>query len=164
MLKKLAIIGTAAVMLMSILMHTTTPDSSKTVPPVQKTSVPIVEKVVSSGLTVAVPVSVSTEDFLGYTARQHKDLALAKKLLKSYIKKYPMLAGSTVSFGNAHDYQAVSYYSSGRIVISHTHVASVERIMAHEIWHIIDWRDNAKIDWGESVPPKNVADYVGRML
>jgi hypothetical protein len=26
--------------------------------------------------------------------------------------------------------------------------------MAHEIWHIIDWRDNGRIDWGENVPPR----------
>jgi hypothetical protein len=36
---------------------------------------------------------------------------------------------------------------------------SISRILAHEIWHVIDWRDNGHIDWKESVPPKNAADY-----
>lgn len=80
--------------------------------------------------------------------------ARASMLLKSYIAKYPILAGTTVSIGDARGYQAISYYQSGRIVISASHSASLERIMAHEIWHIIDWRDNGRIDWGENVPPR----------
>jgi hypothetical protein len=23
------------------------------------------------------------------------------------------------------------------------------------VWHVIDWRDNGRIDWGESVPPSD---------
>jgi predicted SprT family Zn-dependent metalloprotease len=65
-----------------------------------------------------------------------------------------VLAGATVSFGDARGYQAICYYKSGRIVISPSHTASLERIIGHEIWHIIDWRDNGRIDWGENVPPK----------
>lgn len=80
--------------------------------------------------------------------------ARARQLLAGYISKYPILAGTTVSFGDARGYQAISYYQSGRIVISKTHSASLERIIAHEIWHIIDWRDNNRIDWGENVPPR----------
>ena len=57
-------------------------------------------------------------------------------------------------------YQAVSYYTRGRILISTTHTVSISRILAHEIWHIIDWRDNGKIDWRESVPPHNASDYL----
>lgn len=82
------------------------------------------------------------------------DEARARMLLKRYINQYPILQGATVSFGDARGYQAISYYQSGRIVISKSHSASLERIIAHEIWHIIDWRDNGRIDWGENVPPK----------
>jgi hypothetical protein len=82
-------------------------------------------------------------------------------VLRSYIGKYPILGGATVSIGDARGYQAICYYGSGRIVISPTHSASIDRIMAHEIWHIIDWRDNGKIDWGESIPPKNASSFVG---
>ena len=67
------------------------------------------------------------------------------------------LGGVTVSIGNARGYQAVSYYQSGRIVISPTHRASLQRILSHEIWHIIDWRDNGRIDWRESIPPANTS-------
>jgi len=49
-------------------------------------------------------------------------------------------------------YQAVCYFKSGRILVSPTHTASLRTIMNHEVWHIIDWRDNGRIDWGEAVP------------
>jgi hypothetical protein len=72
--------------------------------------------------------------------------------LARYISKYPILAGSTVTFGDAKGYQAICYYQSGRIVISPTHTSSLERIIAHEVGHILDWRDNGVIDWGENIP------------
>ena len=81
-------------------------------------------------------------------------LSQAQAILNRYIAKYPILKGSTVSFGDAKGYQAICYYKSGRIVISSTHTRSLETIIGHEIWHIIDWRDNGVIDWGENVPPK----------
>lgn len=78
--------------------------------------------------------------------------AQAQAILAGYIAKYPVLQGATVSFGDAKGYQAICYYRSGRIVISPTHTASLERIIRHEIGHIIDWRDNGVIDWGENIP------------
>jgi len=80
-------------------------------------------------------------------------LSRAKSILAGYVSRYPSLQGASVSFGDARGYQAICYYKSGRIVISPSHTASLERILAHEVWHIIDWRDNGRIDWGESVPP-----------
>ncbi|MBI5230895.1 MAG: hypothetical protein HY876_01895, partial [Coriobacteriales bacterium] len=50
--------------------------------------------------------------------------------------------------------QAVAYYASGRIVVDPRHAASLERIVTHEAWHVIDYRDNGRIDWGEQVPPR----------
>ncbi len=82
------------------------------------------------------------------------ETAEAQSILAGLIGKYPILAGSTVSFGDAKGSQAIAYYKSGRIVISTTHTASLSRILNHEVWHIIDYRDNGVIDWGESVPPK----------
>lgn len=82
------------------------------------------------------------------------ELSQAKAILAGLIAKHPILQGTTVSFGDARGYQAIALYKSGRIVISPTHTASLERILNHEIWHIIDWRDNGRIDWGEQVPPK----------
>lgn len=82
------------------------------------------------------------------------ELAAAQAILNQKTAEYPILKGTTVEFGDARGYQAIAYYSSGRIVISRTHTASLERIIGHEIWHIIDYRDNGRIDWGENLPPK----------
>jgi hypothetical protein len=80
------------------------------------------------------------------------ELSRARALLAAQIRRHPILKGTTVTFGNAHGYQAIAYYTSGRIVISPNHTASLSRIISHEVWHVIDWRDNGKIDWGERVP------------
>lgn len=82
------------------------------------------------------------------------ETAEAQSILAGYIGKYPILAGSSVTFGDAKGSQAIAYYKSGRIVISVSHTASLSRIIGHEIWHIIDYRDNGTIDWGENVPPQ----------
>jgi len=93
-------------------------------------------------------------------ASSSDDLATAKRILANLKGTYKYLDGVTVTIGKTPGgYQAVSYYTVGRIVISPKHTASIQRILSHEIWHIIDWRDNGKINWRESVPPKNAADY-----
>lgn len=96
----------------------------------------------------AAPVAAPT------TTSGSGELGQATSILAAKIRQYPILAGATVEFGDARGYQAISYYRSGRIVISRTHTASLDRIINHEIWHIIDWRDNGRIDWGENIPPK----------
>lgn len=81
------------------------------------------------------------------------ELSRARAILRSLIAAHPILAGSTVSIGRTPGgYQAVCYYKSGRILVSPTHTAPLRTIMNHEVWHIIDWRDNGRIDWGEAVP------------
>lgn len=82
------------------------------------------------------------------------ELSQARSILAGYIARYPILSGTTVTFGDARGHQAICYYKSGRIVISSSHTSSLERIIGHEIWHVIDWRDNGVIDWGENVPPR----------
>jgi len=82
------------------------------------------------------------------------ELSQARSILAGLIAKHPILRGTTVSFGDARGYQAIALYTSGRIIISPSHSASLTRILNHEVWHIIDWRDNGRIDWGESVPPR----------
>ena len=76
----------------------------------------------------------------------------AQSILNRYIAKYPVLQGATVTYGDAKGYQAICYYKSGRIVISAAHTRSLETIIAHEVGHILDWRDNGVIDWGENIP------------
>jgi hypothetical protein len=85
--------------------------------------------------------------------------AQAEAILAGHINTYPILKGTTVVFGDAKGYQAIAYYMSGRIVISSSHTADLRSILNHEIWHIIDWRDNGRIDWGENVPPANASSY-----
>jgi hypothetical protein len=83
------------------------------------------------------------------------ELSQARAILAGLIAKYPILAGTTVTMGTTPGgYQAVAYYQSGRIIVSPTHTASLSTILNHEVWHIIDWRDNGQIDWGENIPPK----------
>ncbi len=87
-------------------------------------------------------------------AAAQSELARARAILAGYVGQYPILSGTTISFGDTPGgYQAVAYYTSGRILVSPDHTASLERIIGHEIWHIIDYRDNGVIDWGENVPP-----------
>jgi hypothetical protein len=82
------------------------------------------------------------------------ELARARAILAGYVAKYPILKGTTVTFGTTPGgHQAVAYYTAGRILISPSHSASLEAIIGHEVWHIIDYRDNGRIDWGENVPP-----------
>lgn len=80
------------------------------------------------------------------------ELTRARRLLAAQIRLHPILRGTTVTFGDAHGYQAIAYYQSGRIVISKSHRASLDAIIRHEVWHVIDWRDNHRMDWGERVP------------
>jgi len=68
------------------------------------------------------------------------ELSEARSILSGLVAQHPILSGTTVSFG--------------RIIISPSHTASLSRILNHEVWHIIDWRDNGSIDWGENVPPR----------
>lgn len=89
------------------------------------------------------------------------DLELANEVLDGLRRKYRYLDGVSVTSGpTPKDEQAVAYYTEGDIVISPTHAASIEKILAHEIWHIIDWRDNGRLDWGEDLPPQNASDYL----
>lgn len=68
---------------------------------------------------------------------------------------YPIALGATANYGSTpNNYQAVTYYMSGRIIVNPSHTAGLKTILTHEMWHIIDWRDNGKIDWGENIPPR----------
>jgi hypothetical protein len=104
---------------------------------------------------VALPSSArSTDEVVPHEVVPPKsDIQRAQAALEVQVQKHPVLEGVTVEISDALDYQAVAYYTEGRIVISSDHTATIERIIEHEVWHVIDWRDNGQIDWGESVPP-----------
>jgi hypothetical protein len=84
----------------------------------------------------------------------------AQTILNSLKGTYPRyLNSATVQYGTANGYQAVCYYTASRIVVNPKHKATLTRILNHEVWHIIDWKDNGRIDWGENIPPANAASY-----
>lgn len=84
----------------------------------------------------------------------------ARSQLAAYRRVYRHLDGVVVrEAATPGGTEAVSFYTIDRIVLSPGRSHSVSTIMAHEIWHVIDWRDNGRIDWGEAIPPPNAADY-----
>lgn len=88
------------------------------------------------------------------------DLHSAEAHLRELKADYRHLNGVTVSVGTTpNGEEAVAYYTEGRIVISRTHTVGIGKILAHEVWHIIDWRDNGRLDWGETLPPDDASDY-----
>jgi hypothetical protein len=87
----------------------------------------------------------------------------AEEILSGLAGAYTHLDDVTVSMGaTPKGEQAVAYYLDGEIVVNPAHEASIEKILAHEVWHVIDWRDNGRLDWGENIPPSNSSDYLKR--
>jgi hypothetical protein len=92
-----------------------------------------------------------------------QDRMRADRFLARLKTDHRYLDGVTVVFGDTpKGEQAVAYYTQARIVVNPVHAASVEDILAHEVWHVIDWRDNGRLDWGESLPPRNASAYLKR--
>jgi len=92
---------------------------------------------------------------------QAADNRQAQTILGELQAKYQYLDGVTVSVGaTPADEQAIAYYQDGEIVVSPDHSATIQRILAHEVWHVIDWRDNGRLDWGEDLPPANASEYL----
>jgi len=89
------------------------------------------------------------------------DAYLAKLAYERLSTKYRLLGDVTVTIGDTpNGEQAVAYYTESQIVVSRTHTVDIDVILAHEVWHIIDWRDNGRLDWGEDLPPSNHETYV----
>jgi len=96
-------------------------------------------------------------------AREQAEINQANAVLAKLQKEYRYLDGITLRVDpTPNDAQAVAYYTQDEIVISPDHVASIDKILAHEVWHIIDWRDNGRLDWGEDLPPSNASAYRSR--
>lgn len=88
------------------------------------------------------------------------ETARANVSLARLASRYRYLDSVTVTVGSTPDgRQAVSYYTRGVIVIDRNHEYSIDVILEHEIWHVVDWRDNGRLDWGEDVPPSDAASY-----
>lgn len=85
----------------------------------------------------------------------------ADEILGDLKREYRDLDGVTVRMGaTPKDEQAVAYYTISEIVISPSHTATLKEILAHEVWHVIDYRDNGRLDWGENLPPADSAEYL----
>lgn len=102
------------------------------------------------------PLTAILRFFAGTAPRTdyRTDLTRARQALSEQITAHPILKGTTVVLGDAKGHQAIAYYETGHIVIDTAHSVQVETLIAHEVWHVIDWRDNQTIDWGENVPPR----------
>lgn len=115
----------------------------------------------SAAAPVAKAPSPSSEDAASEENDAARDTERARELLEESAATYEHLEDVTVRVGpTPKGEQAVAYYTEGEILVSPDHADSIEKIMAHEIWHVIDWRDNGQMDWGESLPPSNAADYL----
>ena len=115
---------------------------------------------VSAPMTTPSSVSIARDDAGSDVA---EDARYAKTALDVLASKYRYLDGVSVTVGTTpDDKQAVAFYTEGHIVISRAHTVSIDAILAHEIWHVIDWRDNGRLDWGEQLPPSNPDTYLKR--
>ncbi len=106
---------------------------------------------------LAVVVLPSSAHSTNGAVAPQSDIQRARAALAAQIEMHPILEGVTVEMSDTLEYQAIAYHTEGRILISRTHTASIDQIIEHEVWHVIDWRDNQHIDWGESVPPAHPA-------
>lgn len=94
------------------------------------------------------------------SVRAAGELASARATLDALASRYRLLDGVTVRIAPTPEgKQAVAYYTRGQIVIDPAHTATIDDILAHEVWHVIDWRDNGRLDWGEYLPPADVSAY-----
>jgi hypothetical protein len=90
-----------------------------------------------------------------------EDEARARAALARLASRYRYLDGVTVVHGaTPNGEEAVAYYTEGRIVINTAHTLDEATILAHEVWHIIDWRDNGALDWGERIPASGADTYL----
>lgn len=123
---------------------------------------PAATQVKTTRVMTSRPATSGTKTATSSTSTTTTKQQEAQRLLNNMIAQYPVLKGTTVEFGDAKGYQAIAYYTSGRIIISSTHKASLSAIIEHECWHIIDYRSHGKITWGENIPPSNWKEYVGK--
>ncbi len=119
----------------------------------------LAERIAATDSSASAPLKVSSAKAPAQNSTED-DAVRASEVLDALRADYRDLDGVTVVMGETpKGEEAVSYYTVGEIVIDRDHTVSIEKILAHEIWHVIDWRDNGRLDWGENLPPTNASDY-----
>jgi|GEM_PF-3404123 len=74
----------------------------------------------------------------------------AEEILAAYIAKYPILKGVKIYVRDCpNNWQGCAYYTKGIILIDPDHTAPLERIIEHEVKHILDWRTDGDIDYND---------------
>lgn len=97
--------------------------------------------------------------------RIQADQSQARTVLAELAARYRYLDGVTVTVApTPAGEQAIAYYTDGQIVIDPGHRAGIREILAHEVWHVIDWRDNGRLDWAEDLPPRDSSGYLSKKL
>lgn len=75
------------------------------------------------------------------------EAALAQSILAGYISRYPILRGVQVYIRDCpNNWQGCAYYRQGIILIDPDHTAPLSSIIAHEVQHILDYRQDNDID------------------
>ena len=54
------------------------------------------------------------------------------------------VSDTSIAYGDTHGYEAISYYKTGYIVINPNHTYSLYTLVAHEINHIVAYRESGK--------------------
>ncbi len=107
-------------------------------------------------LTYVTPQSSSKKSSKTYKKSSKKvvsvssEQARARRILAKYIARYPILKGTQIYVRQCpYNWQGCAYYKKGVILIDPDHTAPLEKIIAHEVRHIIDWREDHKIDYND---------------
>lgn len=107
----------------------------------------------SKKVATAKPVSAQKSDSAKTLSREEIIMIKQKKaeqILAYYISKYPILKGVKVYVRDCpNNWQGCAYYTKGIILVDPDHTAPLQKIIEHEVMHIIDWRTDNKIDYND---------------
>lgn len=116
-----------------------------------KTVKPVETRKLSTTKTSVKPVSKNFSNSSAKTLTREEKILLeqkrAEQILAYYISKYPILKGVKIYVRDCpNNWQGCAYYTKGVILIDPDHTAPLEKIIAHEVKHILDWRTDGVID------------------
>lgn len=75
----------------------------------------------------------------------------ANAILAGIIAQYPILQGTVVYIQQTpNGWEGAAYYKSGVILVNPNHTYPLYDIIYHEAMHVLDWREDGKIDNNDS--------------